>query len=297
MNPILMLVFVVFFYAAIRDLFSIVFDSGMQSGAIHRQRKRQLRFSETQAMDDDEKVKSLIENITGPIIEYLIPNLRIRNLDEIERDLYLSKWIEYLSPIQYVAIDIAFKIIGVLVFVLLIKNAAFFAIVIGLLLFFGLPFFMRNSINERQNKLLVEFPDFIRMVDVYLSSGRTYSDSLLLTIEFLGEEWQDILRKMIAVAVEGKEKESLDVLLREFDKVEVREFVSITKLSFDQGGNLSEAFRSQADRVKELYVDAKEMQIERRKMWGTIMQLPILVAIMLAFGLPIVGAMMNFTGM
>lgn len=289
--------FLIAFSLTIRNLFVLIFSIERYTGSKHRSRLRQLKFKGNVGETTEDKAMSLMDKVTDPVIKYVIPSLRLSNMKDIEEMLMLSKWDRYMTAMQFVSISIITKILALIFFIIQMNDGVVFALVVSVIVAFAIDFLIRNEISERKKRLLLEFPDFIRMVQVYLSGGLTYVDSLVESVEFMGEDWQEIIRNIVAVASTGDIEGSLDVLVEEFPIRESKEFVSLVKLSMSQGGDLSEAFNSQADRVKELYIDAKDAQIEKRKIYATLMQFPLLVAAMLTFALPLVGSLMEFTGM
>ena len=143
---------------------------------------------------------------------------------------------------------------------------------------------------------MAEFPDFIRMTEGYLQAGIPLSQAVSETIKFMGDSWKDILRNFVIQCDTKSVSEALDYLKKEIDLFEVKEFVALVNLSLEQGGDVSESFTAQADKVKEIQIDIMRKKIEARKVMGMAIQGPLLLCNFLAFGLPIVEGMMNIGG-
>lgn len=291
-KQLILLVFV--FSLTVRSILQRIFSYDIFEEINHKKRQKELRFNKT-PKKKNEIIQDWSGKISEPIIKYLFPHIRIGDLEEVEKKLKGSQWDRFFTPIQFVAISIGLKIVGVFLFVAFIAKSKFIAILLFLIFGFLLDIGLKSEMKERHDKLLVGFPDFIEVMNVYLSSGKTYTESLMETMKTMSGDWKKIIEKMIIVSSTGDIDGSLDVLVEEYNTVDVREFTSLIKISRAQGGgNLGSAFKDQARKADEMYIDAKEIQIEKRKTIAIMIQAFLMIAFMVAFGLPMIGRLRGF---
>lgn len=290
---LLMLLCLISVFFLSRNLFIILFS--MENYNIHKKRLKQLRFQ--QKKSDEEEIKELISNVTKPTIKYILPKLKINNLEDIEYKLKISEWNKYFTPIQYVAFTITFKIIGVVLFLLLFKPAKFVAILWLMALCFAPNFLLNNTINEKKEKIISDFPDFIRIVQGYLKAGMPFSKAVFESIKYVGDAWKPILQQFVIECDTKSIDEALDMLKETVDLFEVREFVALVKLSLEQGGNIRDSFEAQAEKIRELQIANMEMKIGRRQTMAILVQAPLLLCNLLVFGLPTLTSVMNMQSM
>lgn len=293
MIVIFALVAVVAMFFLARSLFILVFS--MENYNVHRKRLKQLQFNNKK---EEMEMSELIDKVTKPVIRHILPRLKPKDLDQLERDLKMAKWEKNFTPIQYRALSLTLKIAGlVLGFLLYNAVAPFLGILWGVLLIFGLDFLLRNSKNNRKQKLIADFPDFIRITEGYLTANVGFSQAVAESIKYVGEEWKPILQNFVVECDVKSIDEALENLRNDVDLFEVREFVALVKLTLEQGGSASESFSAQADKIREMQLDAMAMKIGQRQMMATALQAPLLLCIMAIMGLPMIGSMTNLSSM
>lgn len=275
------IIFAIFSYNLMRMFFSLdVYKN-------HQKRLKQLDFNK----NDEVSTNELINIISKPVAKYLLPYLSLRDLEQLEKDIRILKWDNYFTATSFRAFDITLKIIGTLLLFILFPISKFLAVVWFLVLFFLLNALMKNNIKERKEALMLGFPDFIRITEGYLSAGLTFLESIEKTIPYVDKVWQPILQNFLIEANLSNITSALDYLKKEVDSFEVREFVSIVKLTLEQGGDAKDGFSSQADRMRELQMNMIEIKIGKRKIYGIMLQGPLLIGCLLVFGLPVAGSM------
>lgn len=289
MQPIIMLFFIVFLYLFTKNVFSFVFSVGNYK--IHKKRLKQLKFKNKQI--DEDEVGELIDRITKPVIKNIIPKIKIKNLSEIEKDLQMAKWDKKITAIQFVALKIITKALGLFLFLILFKASKLMAIIWGIILFFSVQFLLNNSVNNRRDKLMMDFPDFIRITLGYLIAGMPFVHAVEESIKFVGEEWQLILRDFVVEAELNSVEVALEGIKNAIDIFEVKEFVALVRLTLEQGGNAKEGFESQAEKIQQMLYDVILLKINKRRMMGILIQAPLLLCNMAVFGLPTVHSMFN----
>jgi Flp pilus assembly protein TadB len=287
------LVAIVAMFFLARSLFILIFS--MENYNVHRKRLKQLQFNNKK---EDMEMTELIDKVTKPVIRHIFPKLKPRNLEQLERDLKMAKWDKNFTPIQYRALSLTLKVVGLVAGVLLYTAVApFMGILWGVLLIFGMDFLLRNSKNNRKAKLIADFPDFIRITEGYLSANVSFSQAVAESIKYVGEEWKPILQNFVVECDVKSIDEALESLRTDVDLFEVREFVSLVKLTLEQGGSASESFSAQADKVREMQLDAMALKIGKRQMMATALQAPLLLCIMAIMGLPMVESMTGLSSM
>ena len=293
MNPMILLVFTISLYLFLKGIFTIIFS--MENYKLHQKRLKQLKFKESKT--NATELNDLIDKVTEPVINRIIPKLKINNLEQIGKDLRMAQWDKAMTPIQYVAISLITKVLGVLAFLILFKVSKFMAIIWGVILFLSATVLLKNSAKNRREQLMLEFPDFIRITQGYLSAGMPFTRAVTESITFVGSEWQPILENFVIEAELKNIDKALEAMAQEADIFEVKEFVSLVRLSLEQGGNVKEGFESQAEKIQELLHDVLMSKIEQRRVYGIMIQAPLLICNLMVFGLPTINSMMNMSAM
>lgn len=280
---------VVFLGLFVRSLLTWMLSMGNYK--IHKKRLDQLK---QQRGKDDIDLSELIDNVTRPIISVVFSEFRPRKLDELEVMLKMSGWNKMFTPLSFRALNLLFKIIGVVVGVGIWQINKPIAIAWGAALFFGLGFFMKNTYTNRKERLMLDFPDFIRITEGYLSANMSFARAVTESIQYVGDEWKPILQKFaVEIDVRGID-EALDNLKNEVDLFDVREFVSLVRLALERGGDAKSSFKAQAERIREMQIDIMAIKIGQRQTMSIMLQGPLLISSMAMFALPTVGAMMEF---
>lgn len=276
----------------VKNILNLAF--AMENYNVHKKRLKQLHFDKKK---EDADIHGLVDTVTKPVIRYVLPRLKPKDLDQLERDLKMAKWDKYMSAIQFRALNIILKTMAILAVLILWNSSKFLALVWGVVLFLGLPFLMTNSKNNRKQKLLSDFPDFIRIVEGYLSANMTFPQAVAESIKYVGEEWKPILQEFVIECDVKSLNEALESLKRNVDLFEVREFVAYVKLTLENGGDAKDCLSEQADKIHEMQVDMMAMKISKRQIMATLLQAPILLCIFGILGLPLVESMVNLTSL
>lgn len=253
---------------------------------VHKKRLNQLK-SKKSPLQEEVELSGLINQITKPIIEMVFSRFRPKKLDVLEQQLKLAKWDKTMSAVQYRALDLVFKFLAVFFAILFSTKSIIFGLIIGFILFFLLPFGLKNGYTERKKKLIHDFPDFIRITEGYLSSGMPFSEAVTRSMQYVGEEWNPILKQFaIDIELHGSDQ-ALENMKHSVDIFEVREFVALVRLTLEQGGDMAESFRSQADRMREVQRVILMQKIAGRQAMGVFIQMPIMLMDFVIFGLPV----------
>lgn len=283
---------VIFGFFFLRNLMMLLFS--MENYNIHKKRLRQLDFNNKKEEAD---VNDLIDKVTKPVIEIVFSRFKPKKLEYVERKLRMAKWDKHFTAIQYRALNLLLKVVGLIAFLLLYKANVLFAGIWGFGLFFGMDVLFHNSATNRRERLFNDFPEFIRIVEGYLSANMPFPKAVEESIKYVGDEWKPVLKNFVIECEIKSIDEALDYLKEEIDLFEMREFISIVKLNLEQGGDAIDSFSAQADKIRELQMDLIAIKIGKRQTMGVIIQAPLLLCNLAVLGLPTIGSMKDFMGM
>lgn len=265
------------------------------SSKMDKMRESELQQQEKKANnpDTDKKIRETIDKVTAPVIENVVSIKPPKNLVKIQRKLYVAGWSKYFSPVQWIAFSIILKLVGVVLFALLSTQH----IVAGLV-GFAVPgimpgFLLNNSYNNRNENLLISFPETIRIISGYLSAGLTLPQACQKAVSNVADDWKPLLQGFLVKCDTVGIMDALDWFKNEVDIVEAREFFATVKLTLELGGSARNGFIEQADNIQKLLRDAMIKRIEKRKIWATAVQAPIFLCIIGAFALPVVGSFID----
>lgn len=282
----------IFSYFFLRNVFMLLFS--MENYNIHKRRLKQLDFEKKK---EDASINELVDSITKPIIQHVFSRFKPKNLEELERGLRMAKWDKNFTPIQYRALNLMLKIIGIVLFLLLFKKSMLIAGIWAFVMIFGMDILFKNSVVNRRDRIFNDFPEFIRIVEGYLTANMPFPKAVEESIKYVGDEWKPILKNFVIECEIKSIDEALDFLKEEVDLFEMREFISIVKLNLEQGGDAKDSFTAQADKIRELQLDLIAVKIGKRQTMAIILQGPLLICNMMVLGLPTVNSMMNFSSM
>ena len=282
----------IFFFA--RSFFGMMFS--MDSHRQHQKRMRQLKFTEEGRKQSDGTAE-MINTVTTPVIKYLLPKLRMRDKNKLKKDLKIAGWDANFTPDQYLAMDIILKIVGVILGGLLFAVSWQMALVWFVLPFFGFGFFFNNSIKEKKKKIFSEFPNFIRIIQGYLTAGIPLAKAVEEALPYMSPEWKVMMKEFVINTNLLSVQDAIGKLNDEVDIFEIQEFFSLVRLNIEQGINVKESFDGQREKVVDMQFEAMMGKIGQRQMMATILQGPLLLTMIVSFGLPVLYSMVNFTSL
>lgn len=282
-----------FFFLFVKNVIQLLFN--MENDDIHRKRLRELNFEGTRiGQSEDDETKAFLNKVTAPIVSYLLPKIKYRDNDELGRALKFTGWDKLMNVPQFRALDIILKGVGIIAFVLLFNFHKLFAIAWLIIPFFSLKFFLKNTANNKKDKMFSEFPEFIRLTQGYLTAEMTLTEAIENTIDYVGDEWKPYLRQFSVNARIKSVRDALFSLQQDIDIFEVRELFSLIRVSLDQGVDVKDSFETQTDKVRSMQLEIMMKKIEKRKMMAIALQAPLLLTIIVSFALPTMEAMVGF---
>lgn len=255
--------------------------------SIDNQRNYNKRLKQIYRKDKkDMEIEELIDLVSNPIIKHIFGRFKITSKEELEDDLKMAQWRDKISPDQFLAIVYLSKSIGIIAGILLGMESLPFGVIIGGVFFFAPGFLLRNEVGNKRNALLNDFPNFIRICQSYLMVGYPFNRAAEESIKFLNKDFQIVVEKFVLEwEIKGQDK-ALELLKDQVKIWEMKEFISLVRLTMDQGGNMETAFEQQADRIRRIKRDLNLVKIGKRKIYAKLVQFPLLLAIFVAAGLP-----------
>lgn len=297
MKYILFIGAVVAFFIFLRDFIPMLF--GVNDVELHNTRMKQLDFANERVRNgksktEEEEIRKLINDITTPLIKHVMPNIEYRkDLDSLEKNLKFAGFDKYFTASQYIALIIAGRFAGLFAFIVFFP----FAKPIAFLWLFALgifpSFLFKNSVNNKKEVLLMGFPEFINISKSYLASGMTFEKAVEESIMYVNKEWQELLKRYLINSETLSRRECLTILAEESNIFEIKEFMSLVQLNMEQGIDVKDSFERQYGKIKDLQNLAIMKKIEGRKVWTVLVQGPVLLTILVAFGLPTFESMMG----
>jgi Flp pilus assembly protein TadB len=240
-----------------------------------------------------ETIEGLTESIRVkwfPKLQKFMPSLQIDNLELLEKQIKFIGWDDTFTAESYIATNIALKIVGAVLFLVCASMGGTEMIIAGLILLAGCIFALdgmfKGEVKNKNNLLFADFPELIRIISGYLTAGMDLVRSIEESIKYVSDEWKPILNQFILDCNTKGVTIALDGLRDSVDMFEVREFVSLVKLTLEQGGEAKESFAAQADRVAEMQKNQFLIKIGKRKTMASMVQGPMLLCNMIVIALP-----------
>ena len=288
---ILAIVATIIFISFTKNILAAIFS--MENNSLHKKRLKQLQFTNKRTSSNDKSTLELINTLTKPAMNYLIPKMNLNNMSQLEKDLESSQWNKYFTPVTFIAMDITLKAIGIIVGLILLPAAWQIALVWSGLFIFVFKFLFKNSIKERKFRLLSEFPEFIKNTEGYLSSGIPLTKAMEHALPYVGPEWRVLVQEFIVNSEIYSQEQCIDILSSKVDIFEVKELWSLIKLNSQQGIDIKECFSNQAAKVKEMKLEAMMGKVSKRQVMSIAIQGPLLLIMIVSFGLPTFASMLN----
>lgn len=165
------------------------------------------------------------------------------------------------------------------------------ALLMGIIIGFGLPHFILNiRINRRTKKFLILFPDAIDLIVRGLRAGLPVTESIKMVAKEIEEPVSQIFRTMTEKMALGVplEKTLYDTAIK-FRITEFDFFVTSIVLQRETGGNLSEILNNLSEALRQrlmMRLKIKAMSSEARASMYIIGGLPFIVTVALHFFSP-----------
>ncbi len=259
---------------------------------------KQRRLNQFKKLKNSQELKSssLLDNLADttnkniiPRLQRLLPGLIKLDYAKVKKDLEFVGWDDTFTPESFIGAVWGLRCIAVPMFLFgLVQSTPIniFFIVIAAAMAFGLEAWLKSNVKNLNDELFSEFPDFIRIVSGYLSADIPLVQSITDSIKYVGEAWNPILKTFVIDCENKSVDYALERMKNTVDLFDVKEFVSLIRLTLEQGGNAKDGFLAQADKIAELQKNQFVMKVGKRKMMGQIIQMPLLLINMVVLALP-----------
>lgn len=301
-NLIFILCMVFLLVSLINNLINLFFDVKENNAKTKRlkQMKRIKEREELKFKDIMDKIADPTNRSVMPRLKRLFPSLGKIDLVALERDLKLITWDDTFTPESFIGAVWGLRCLALPILVV----SLFFSgpprvigILVAVICIIGLEFWLKSSVKSIKEELFAEFPDFIRIVSGYLSADIPLVQSITDSIKYVGDAWEPILKTFV-IDCENKSIDfALEKMKNTVDLFEVKEFVSLIRLTLEQGGNAKEGFLSQADKIAEMQKNQLVIKVGKRKTMAQLVQGPLLFINMVILALPTLAQAMDmFSG-
>lgn len=246
---------------------------------------------------DAEATAETIDGLTAyvrinlfPKLQKILPSLRLENMEQLEKDIKFIGWDDTFTAESYIATNLILRIIGVVLGLLLMSMGGIYMILAGAVVFglcgFVLDYMFKGEVKGKNEALFKYFPDLVRIVSGYLIAGMDLVRAMESSVRYVSDDWKPVINQFILDCNTKGTTEALDVMSNTVNMFEVREFVSLVKLTMEQGGDAKEAFAAQADKVAQMQKDQFLLKIGGRKTMATMIQMPMLLCNMAVIAIP-----------
>lgn len=282
----------VLFISVVAHLASLVLGVGKTND---RARTKELAKQEKKKSkeESDRAVRLLMDTVTAPVAGTLMTMFPAKNAVKLKRKLYIVGWDRYFSPNTWNAFRLEMCLAGCFLFYVFGAESKLFGGLLFVIFAVGPNFLLNNSYKNRNEQILLHFPETIRIMAGYLSSGMILTRAVTETARSSSPEWKAILETFSLKCDTQSVGEAIDWIKEEVDILEAREFFAVVKLTIQLGNSVRDGFTEQADLIQELLRNAMQKKIEKRKVWATVVQAPIFLCIIGAFALPVIGTFID----
>ncbi len=290
-SAIFVLVVIVLLFSIGKNLINILFDVVDDTAKQKRlnQLKKLRNKDQMKAMDFFNNIADTTNKNILPRLQRLFPGFVKINYAKAKKDLEFIGWDDTFTPESYIGTVWGLRCFSIPVFLFgLIQSAP-----VNIVLFavaaacaFGLEWWVKSEVNALNDELFSEFPDFIRIVSGYLSADIPLVQSITDSIKYVGEAWNPILKTFVIDCENKSVDYALERMKNTVDLFDVKEFVSLIRLTLEQGGNAKDGFLSQAEKIAELQKNQFILKVGRRKMMGQVVQMPLLLINMIVLAMP-----------
>ena len=245
---------------------------------------KEAQFGEIMNIISDTTNKSIL-----PRLKRLFPGIVKSDYAQIDKELKLIGWDDTFTAESFVGAVWGLRCLALPVAIFAFTRKTPLNVIllfVAWALAFGLEYMAKSEKKTMNDELFSEFPEFIRITSGFLSADIPLVKSITDSIKYVGAAWEPILKTFVIDCDNKSVDFALTRMKDNVDLFEVKEFVSLIRLTLEQGGNAKEGFLSQADKIAELQKDQFILKVGKRKMYGQIVQMPLLLLNTAILGLP-----------
>lgn len=270
------------------DLCGLTFDSTVTKSRL-KQFSKGVKKDTAATVDTINELTEIVRYKWFPKLQKLLPSLKIENIEQLDKDIKFIAWDDTFTAESYIATCLVLRIVGVVVGILLAMMGGYM-IIFGVVVFaacaFLLDYMFKGEVKSKNEALFKYFPDLVRIISGYLVAGMDLVRSMENSVRYVSDDWKPIINQFILDCNTKGTTEALDVMSNTVNMFEVREFVSLVKLTMEQGGDAKDAFAAQADKVAQMQKDQFLQKIGGRKTMATMIQAPMLLCNMAVIAIP-----------
>ena len=270
------------------DLCGLTFDSTVTKSRL-KQFSKGVKKDTAATVDTINELTEIVRYKWFPKLQKLLPSLKIENIEQLDKDIKFIAWDDTFTAESYIATCLVLRIVGVIVGILLAMMGGYM-IIFGVVVFaacaFLLDYMFKGEVKSKNEALFKYFPDLVRIISGYLVAGMDLVRSMENSVRYVSDDWKPIINQFILDCNTKGTTEALDVMSNTVNMFEVREFVSLVKLTMEQGGDAKDAFAAQADKVAQMQKDQFLQKIGGRKTMATMIQAPMLLCNMAVIAIP-----------
>ena len=144
----------------------------------------------------------------------------------------------------------------------------------------------KGEVKGKNEALFTDFPELVRIISGYLVAGMDLVRAMESSAKYVSDDWKPILNQFVLNCNTLGTTAALDIMANTVNMFEVREFVSLVKLTMEQGGDAKESFAAQAEKVAQMQKDQFLLKIGKRKTMASVVQMPMLLVNMAVIAIP-----------
>lgn len=270
------------------DLISSTLDSSVTKSRL-KQFSKGVKKDSASTVDTINDLTASIRSDLFPKLQKLLPSLRIENVEQLDKDIKFIAWDDTFTAESYIATNLILRIVGVILGLLLATMGGYM-IALGAIVFaacaFLLDYMFKAEVKGKNEALFKYFPDLVRIISGYLVAGMDLVRAMENSVRYVSDDWKPVINQFILDCNTKGTTAALDVMSNTVNMFEVREFVSLVKLTMEQGGDAKDAFAAQADKVAQMQKDQFLIKISGRKTLATMIQMPMLLCNMAVIAIP-----------
>ena len=270
------------------DLIGMTVDSSTTKSRLKQFNKGVKKDSEA-TIETINGLTSYVRLSLFPKLQKLLPSLRLENIEQLEKDIKFIAWDDTFTAESYIATNLILRVVGLILGLLLMTMGGYMilvGVVVAGLCCFMLDFMFKGEVKGKNEALFKYFPDLVRIISGYLIAGMDLVRAMENSVRYVSDDWKPVINQFILDCNTKGTTQALDVMSNTVNMFEVREFVSLVKLTMEQGGDAKEAFAAQADKVAQMQKDQFLIKIGGRKSMATMIQMPMLLCNMAVITIP-----------
>jgi len=243
----------------------------------------------------------LLLRLTQPIIQILNSRCQTAAGSLNQLSLRLEQAGLFMSPQQFTALRILLTLaVGIFWgLIALVKQQSSTTLVwlsATVVVYFLPEALLRAKLQNNQEKLMKEFPDFIDATRTYLSSGMSIYQTIKHAAEIAGPGMKHLLVKLSAELEVYDHATALRKFADRSGSLEVQNFIITIEQGINAGISLKDIFLSQSQLMRELRKLTLRKQIKKKPTYMALVGGLLFINIFIIVGLPAAYSIMALRG-